>query len=146
MEPDRSRAYLNSGLVYLALSVVGLALGAVPGAVRLWAYVLAVVVALALGWALLGKAVPALGGSGRIARLGAPLGYWNALAMLLVFGLPLALWLAARREHPHWLRAAGVVYTYALVVGILLTYSRGGVLVAGVAIAAWLLLGGPRIE
>src|SRR5207248_36815 len=83
--------------------------------------------------ALLGKAVPAIGGSGRIARLNAPVGYWNALALLLVFGLPLALWLGARREHSHWLRAAGVVYTYALVVGILLTYSRGGVLVAGIA-------------
>jgi O-Antigen ligase len=147
VEPDRSWAYLNRGLVYVALAAIGLAAGAyLPGARRLWAYVLATVVALALGWALLGKAVPAIGGSGRIARLGAPVGYWNALALLFVFGLPLALWLAARREHPHWLRAAGVVYTYALVVGILLTYSRGGVLVAGVAIVAWLLLGGPRIE
>ena len=147
IEPDRSWAYLNRGLVYVALAAIGLAAGAyVPGARRLWAYVLALVVALALGWALLGKAVPALGGSGRIARLGAPIGYWNALALLLVFGLPLALWLGARREHPHWLRAAGVVYTYALVVGILLTYSRGGVLVGGIAIAAWLVLGGPRIE
>ncbi|MGZ4307859.1 MAG: O-antigen ligase family protein [Gaiellaceae bacterium] len=147
IEPDRSWAYLNRGLVYVALAAIGLAVGAyVPAARRLWAYVLAVVVALALGWALLGKAVPALGGSGRIARLSAPVGYWNALALLFVFGLPLALWLAARREHPHWLRAAGVVYTYALVIGILLTYSRGGVLAAGIAIAAWLLLGGPRIE
>ena len=58
MEPDRSWEYLNRGLVYLALAVIGLALGAVPGAVRLWAYVLSVVVVLALGWALLGKAVP----------------------------------------------------------------------------------------
>ena len=147
IEPDRSWAYLNRGLVYVALAAIGLAAGAyVPGARRLWAYVLATVVALALGWALLGKAVPAIGGSGRIARLGAPVGYWNALAILFAFGLPLALWLAARREHPHWLRAAGVVYTYALLVALLLTYSRGGVLVAGVAIVAWLLLGGPRIE
>ena len=147
IEPDRSWAYLNRGLVYVALAAIGLAVGAyVPGARRLWAYVLAVVVALALGWALLGKAVPALGGSGRIARLDAPVGYWNALALLFVFGLPLALWLGARREHPHWLRAAGVVYAYALVIGILLTYSRGGVLVAGIAVAAWLVLGGPRIE
>src|SRR5437763_1952402 len=147
IEPNRSWAYLNRGLVYVALAAIGLAVGAyVPHARRLWANVLAVVVALALGWALLGKAVPAIGGSGRIARLNAPVGYWNALALLLVFGLPLALWLGARREHSHWLRAAGVVYTYALVVGILLTYSRGGVLVAGIAVVAWLLLGGPRIE
>jgi hypothetical protein len=146
MEPDRSWEYLNRGLVYLALAVIGLALGAVPGAVRLWAYVLSVIVALALGWALLEKAVPALDGSGRIARLGAPIGYWNALGLLLVVGLPLGLWLAARREHPHWLRACGTVLLYGLVVGLLLTYSRGGVAVAAVAVAAWLVLGGPRLE
>ena len=46
--------------------------------------------------------------------------------------------LAARRR--------GVVYTYALVVAILLTYSRGGVLAAAIAVAAWLVIGGPRIE
>jgi hypothetical protein len=147
IEPDCSWAYLNRGLVYVALAALGLAVGAyVPAARRLWAYVLAVIVALALGWALLGKAVPALGGSGRIARLNAPVGYWNALALLFVFGLPLALWFGARREHPHWLRVTGVVFCYALVVGVLLTYSRGGVIVAGIAVAAWLVLAGPRIE
>ena len=146
IEPDRSWDYFNRGLVYLALAVVGLALGSVAGAVRLWAYFLAGAVALALGWTLLGKAVPAVGGSGRIARLSAPIGYWNALALLLVVGLPLALWLAARREHPHWFRAGGTVFVYGLVVGLLLTYSRGGVAVALVAVAAWLALGGPRLE
>ena len=60
--------------------------------------------------------------------------------------LPLALWLAARREHAHWLRALGVLYAYALVVGLLLTYSRGGVLAGGVAVVLWLALGRPRVE
>src|SRR5436309_554524 len=141
IEPDRSWEYVNRGLVYVALAVVGLAVGVyVPRAVRLWAFVLAGVVALALGWALLGKAVPWLDGSGRIARLGSPVGYWNALALLFDFGLPLALWLAARREHPHWLRTAGTVLAYGLVVGLLLTYSRGGVAVGLVAAVAWLVL------
>src|SRR5947208_4108444 len=146
IEPDRSWEYVNRGLVYVAFAVVGLAVGVyVPGAVRLWAFVLAGVVALALGWALLGKAVPWLDGSGRIARLGSPVGYWNALALLFDFGLPLALWLAARREHPHWLRTAGTVLAYGLVVGLLLTYSRGGVAVGLVAAVAWLVLGRPRV-
>lgn len=147
IEPDRTWDYLNRGLVYLALAVVGLVLGAyLAGRMRLWAFTLSVVVALALGWALLGKAVPALDGSGRVARLGSPVGYWNALAVLFAIGLPLALWLASRREHPHWLRTAGVVFVYGLVVGLLLTYSRGGVVVAFAVIAAWLALGGPRLE
>jgi hypothetical protein len=147
IEPDRTWAYLNRGLVYLALALVGLGLGLyVPRAIERWAYVLAAAVAAVLGWGLLGKAVPSLGGSGRIARLSSPIGYWNALALLLDLGLPLALWLAARREHPHWLRVGGVVFIYALVVGLLLTYSRGGVLVALVAVSVWLLVGGPRVE
>jgi hypothetical protein len=113
--------------------------------VRSWAFVLAAALALPLGWALLGKAVPALA-SGRIARLSSPVGYWNALALLFDMALPLALWLSARREHPHWLRAAGVVYLYGLVVGVLLTYSRGGVVVGVLAIVLWLVLAGPRVE
>ncbi|HSB38319.1 MAG TPA: O-antigen ligase family protein [Gaiellaceae bacterium] len=143
IQGDRSWAYLNRGLVYVLLAVVGLWLG--PW-LREWAYVLAGALALPLGWALLGKAVPALGSSGRIARLSSPIGYWNALGLLFAMALPLALWLGAQREHRHWLRAAGVVYAYALVVGLLLTYSRGGVLAAGVAAALWLVLGSPRIE
>jgi hypothetical protein len=143
IEGDRSWAYLNRGLVYLAFALVGLALGPY---VRQWAYVLAGALALPLGWALLGKAVPALGGSGRVARLSSPIGYWNALGLLFAMALPLALWLASRRRHPHWLRALAVVYVYAVVVGLLLTYSRGGVLAAGVAAALWLVLAKPRIE
>ena len=147
IEPDRSWEYVNRGFVYVAFAVVGLAVGVyVPRAIRLWAYLLAGVVALGLGWALLGKAVPWFDGSGRIARLGSPVGYWNALALLFDFGLPLALWLAARREHPHRLRAAGTVLAYGLVVGLLLTYSRGGVAVGLVVVVAWLVLGGPRLE
>jgi O-antigen ligase/polysaccharide polymerase Wzy-like membrane protein len=143
IQGDRSWAYLNRGLVYIAVAVVGLWLG--PW-LREWAYVLSAALALPLGWALLGKAVPELGSSGRIARLSSPIGYWNALGLLFAMALPLAVWLAARREHPHWLRAAGVVYVYALVVGLLLTYSRGGVLAAACAVVLWLVLGAPRVE
>ena len=148
IEPDRSWDYFNRGLVYLALAVVGIAVGSfVPRAARAWAYVLALALALPLGWALLTKAVPSIGSdTGRVARLSAPLGYWNALALLFAMALPLALWLAARREHAHWLRALGVLYAYALVVGLLLTYSRGGVLAGGVAVVLWLVLGRPRVE
>src|SRR6185369_11759217 len=92
------------------------------------------------------KAVPAIGGSGRVARLSAPVDYWNGLGLLLDFGVPLALWLAARRDHPHWLRAGGVVFLYGLVVGLLLTASRAGIAVGVVTAAVWLVLGRPRIE
>src|ERR671935_2406786 len=140
IEPDRSWDYLNRGLVYIVFALVGLAVGAyAPRAARAWAYLLAGVLALPLGWALLRKAVPALGSqSGRIARLSSPVGYWNALALLFDMALPLALWLAARREHPHWLRAAGTVFLFGLTVGLLLTASRSGIAVSIVAVAVWL--------
>jgi O-antigen ligase/polysaccharide polymerase Wzy-like membrane protein len=148
IEPDRSWDYLNRGLVYLALISVGVAVGSfVSRAAYTWAYVLAAALALPLGWALLTKAFPGVGsGSGRVARLSAPVGYWNALALLFAMALPLALWLAARREHAHWLRALAVVYVFALVVGLTLTYSRGGVLAGGVAALLWIVLGRPRVE
>jgi len=147
IEPDRSWDYLNRGLVYVAFAVVGLAVGSfVPRARRLWASVLTVAIALALGWALLGKAVPWVGGSGRVARLSSPVDYWNGLGLLFDFGLPLALWLAARRDHPHWLRAAGTVFLYGLTIGLLLTASRAGIAVGIVAVSVWLAFGGPRIE
>jgi O-antigen ligase len=147
IEPDRTWEYLNRGLVYVAFAVVGLAIGSfVPRAARLWAWALATVIALALGWALLGKAVPWIGGSGRVARLSSPVDYWNGLGLLFDFGLPLTLWLVARREHPHWLRAAGTVFLYGLTVGLLLTASRSGVAVGIVAVGVWLAFGGPRVE
>src|SRR3954463_3042056 len=143
IEGDRTWAYVNRGLVYAAFAVVGLALAP---SLRQWAYVLAGALALPLGGALLGKAVPALGDSGRIARLSSPIGYWNALGLLFAMALPLALWLSARPAHRPWLAALGTVYVYALVVGLLLTDSRGGVLAAGAAAVRWLVFGAPRIE
>src|SRR3954453_176226 len=48
IEPDRSWDYVNRGLVYVAIAMVGLAVGAyVPRAARAWAFVLSGVVALA---------------------------------------------------------------------------------------------------
>ena len=50
-------------------------------------------IAAALGWALLGVAVPSLFPDGdRIARLREPVGYWNALALLADTGIALGLW------------------------------------------------------
>src|SRR3954451_4875089 len=93
IEGDRSWAYFNRGLAYLALAVLGLWIG--PWG-RERAYVLHRALALPLGWALLGKAIPALGSSGRIGRLSSPVGYWNALGLRLTSVPPLARFLAAR--------------------------------------------------
>src|SRR5438067_8860197 len=134
--PDRSWNSLNRGLVYLAFALLGLLVGAlVPRAPQLLAALLALLLGGVCVWALAGKVVPALFPDGaRIARLRSPIGYWNALGLAADLALPLFLWVAARRRD---IAAVGV---YVATVTILLTYSRGGVVVGALAIAAWLAL------
>jgi hypothetical protein len=124
--PDRSWDYFNRGLVYLAFAAVGLAAGTLArrASVR--------VVALA------GKVFPTLyEDGGRIARLRAPVGFWNALALLFALAVPLALWIGTEWRRPA-LRALGAVFLFGLVVGLLLTYSRSGLLAGAAGAALWL--------
>ena len=147
VEPDRSWDYFNRAVVYLALLVLGLAAGGVRRAPRIAASVLAAVVAVTVACALATKIFPGLSAvNDRIARLSAPIGYWNALVLLVVMAVPLALWIAAPRTRPHWLRALGVLFLYAAGVALLLTFSRGGLAVGLLALALWFWLGRPRLE
>src|SRR6266516_3275121 len=147
IEADRTWNYVNRALVYLAFLVLGLALGTMRRAPRFAAGWLAVVTAAAIGWALATKIFPRLSAeTERVARLNSPIGYWNVLALLTVFALPLALWIAAPRSRPAWLRAVAVVYLYAALVALVLTFSRGGVAVGIVAVALWFAIARPRLE
>src|SRR6266545_644983 len=144
--PDRSWDYFNRGLVYLSFAVVGAFVGSAV-APRFLAWLVGGLVSAACLWALAGKAVPALYEDyGRFARLRSPVGYWNALALVAVFGLPLALWAATRPGHARVVRAGAVAVLSTLIVTIVLTYSRGGILAALVAIGLWLYLSGERFE
>jgi tetratricopeptide (TPR) repeat protein len=146
--PDRSFAYTNRGLAYLAFLVLGLfAAAAHRRAATLLASALSIFVAGALAWALAGKIAPGLmEDGGRVARLRVPVGYWNGLALLLGLGLPLALWLASDRGRSRAVRAAAVACLVALAVGLVLTYSRGGILAAIAAVLVWLAIDRRRIE
>jgi O-Antigen ligase len=147
IEADRTWNYANRGLVYVAFLLLGLAVGTMRLAPRFAAAWLAVVTAAAIGCALATKIFPTLSAeTERVARLSSPIGYWNVLALLTVFALPLALWIAAPRSRPDWLRAVAVVYLYAALVALVLTSSRGGVAVGIVAVALWIGIGRPRLE
>jgi O-Antigen ligase len=138
--PDRSWDYFNRSVVYVAFAAIGLLVGTVAPR-RVVAQGLAVLLGAVLLWALAGKVVPAFFHDGaRIARLRNPVGYWNALALLADIALPLYLWLAARR------RDLAVLGVYVAVVALLLTYSRAGVVVAVLVVAAWFALGLERDE
>ena len=145
---DRSWSALNKGLVYVLFLLAGILLGCHGGrCCRVAAGLLAVVLGLALAWALAGKAFPDLfPDGGRIARLRNPVGYWNALALLADAALPLGLWLATAFAARRW-RVAGALLFYAAVLTGLLTQSRAGVAAAVGGLALWLwLVGDRRVE
>jgi tetratricopeptide (TPR) repeat protein len=148
VQPDGSWDAFNRGSAYVAVLLLGLFVGGlVPRAPRVAGGVLAVVLGLAVAWALVGKVVPALGPElDRSARLRAPVGYWNALALLVAMSLPLWLWVAARPSHRPALRAGATGMLVAGLVALALTTSRGGILVGAIAVAAWLALTTPRLE
>jgi tetratricopeptide (TPR) repeat protein len=147
ISPDRSWAYTNRTLVYAAFALVGLLLSAfLPRLTRL-AEAAAGLAALVIVWALVVRCVPALYGDyGRVARLRAPLGYWNELALVCDLAVPLALWLAAPRVRSSVVRGSGAALLFLATVTLLLTYSRFGVVLACLAAAAWVLLERDRLE
>jgi hypothetical protein len=138
VEPDRSWSYANRAFVYLGFALVGAYLAR---EIRRLLYGFSGLLGVVCIWALAGKALPWLHeGYGRISRLSAPVGYWNALALLGDIALPLGLCLATR------LRTAGTLLVYGWIVVIGLTYSRGGVLVAVVVVALWMVLSKAWLE
>src|SRR5262245_45852072 len=139
--PDLSWAFFNKGVVLWAFLALGLLASLGPRAARGAAAMLAGIAGGALAWALLGKAIPGLFPDGaRIARLRSPIGYWNGLALVGDFALPLGLWLGARASHSRLVRVAGALLVYAAVASILLAASRTGVLAGLAAVALWLAL------
>ena len=141
---DRSWEWLDRGVVYLAFVVLGLLAGAVRPVGRVTA-VLAVAVAAAIGWALLGVAIPSLAEQGdRIARLQEPVGFWNALALLADAALGLGLW--ATRCSRVAGRVGGPLLVYGATIVVLLTQSRAGVVGAVAVVGLSLLLSSAWLE
>ncbi len=135
--PDRSWDYANRTLLYALFALLGLWLAPRP---RLVAGGLAAVVFAVVGWSLLGKVLPPVYDYGALevgARLRGPVGLWNQLALLADFGVVLALWIRGR---------TGTLLAFASGTALLLTYSRGGLLTAVLALGAWLVLGDERVE
>jgi hypothetical protein len=142
---DLSWEWLARGLVYLAFLALGLLGGALVGGARRVAALTTLAIAAALGWALLGVAIPSLFPDGdRIARLREPVGYWNALALLADAGVALGLWVA--RSGRAGVRVAGWLLVYASVLALLLTQSRAGVVGAVAVLALWLVLSDERLD
>ncbi|UTI65131.1 O-antigen ligase family protein [Paraconexibacter antarcticus] len=153
--PDRTWTEINRALAYTLVAGLGLVAGAsAPRAIE----------RVATGWLLLALAVALYGlGSktipgvnvpgivnfdqtGTLARLRAPLDYWNALGLLLAMAVPVALRIAVDRGRDVRVRVAAMLAAYLLTIDLGMTYSRGGVLAIVVALATLTALGRHRLR
>lgn len=83
-------------------------------------------------------------GPGSNARLGYPLGYWNANGLAFGIGTATLLWLSRRSLH-ETLRWAAVAALPAVLLALYFTYSRGGLLALVIACGCLLVLSPDRL-
>lgn len=138
--PDLAWIDANRQAIGLAALALGLALGALlPRAPLLLGLGLSAAAALPVAIALGTKIVPAwLGSDDDLGRLAEPVGYWNALGLICAIALPGLLWLAGDRRRWALPLAGAAIAVYGTTLA--LTYSRGGVLAAAMAVAVTLAL------
>ena len=123
--PDLAWIDSNRMLMMLAALAIGFGVSPRPRDLPQAAVVLSLACLPIIAWALLTKILPDLAPDGAGARLAAPLGSFNALALVGALALPGALWLT-RRDGRTWGARAAAAYTLVLIVVVALTYSRSG--------------------
>ena len=146
--PDNSWLEANRALAYALAVMLAVGLGTMSGQAieRIAVGWLIVAAAVAL-YALAGKVAPgALAADEPIARLRAPLQYWNALALVCAMGLPVALRVVTETGLNPRPRLAALAATYVLLLTMGLTYSRGGFVALAVALIVVTALGRRRLR
>lgn len=142
VQPANSWLEANRTLSYLG------AFAAAAGLARMWpgrwraviggVATAATVISL---YALIVKVFPATLDTGDpLGRLRAPFDYWNAVGLMAAMGIPACLWAGARREQAPVLRALTVPAIAILIPALLLSYSRGALIVAVIGTAFWFAL------
>ena len=84
--------------------------------------------------------------TGQFARLQEPFGYWNALALFISMGVPIALALTVDRQRSSRLRLGALIAVELMFLAIGFTYSRGGLIALALGTAAAIALGGLRLR
>jgi tetratricopeptide (TPR) repeat protein len=129
----------NRTLAYVAVFAAAVALAhAIPGR---WSAVLGAITLASVAisaYAVLTKILPgALNPDEVYARLREPFGYWNSIGLMAALGIPGCLWLGARRSGHQGLNALAYPALGLLVLTMLMAYSRGSLLAAGLGVACW---------
>ncbi len=146
--PDRTWAEVNRSLGYaVVVAVAMLAAARAPRPVeRVALGWLAIAVSVAI-YALAGKVAPGIiDHAESVARLRAPLEYWNALGLVCVLGTPVAARVATDRARRPLARCGGLVALMLLLICLGLTYSRGGLIALAVVVAVLTVAGGARLR
>jgi hypothetical protein len=152
--PDRTWAHINRAVAYTLVIVLAIALASsLPRAIERFAYAWLLVALATAFYALAGKIMPGVELLGMdfnhtavASRLRAPLEYWNALGLIMVLAIPIALRIATDASRRDTTRLFGITALFVLLVTLGMTYSRGGVLAFFVAIVVLTLLGGQRLR
>ncbi|MEA2123531.1 MAG: hypothetical protein QOI80_313 [Solirubrobacteraceae bacterium] len=138
-DPNSSWLEANRTLAYLA--AFGGALAFARLAPARWSAVLAgvgVACTLICVYALATKILPEwIAPHERASRLRAPFGYWNAVGLMAALGVPPMLWLASRRSGHAAVNALAFPALGALLVCLMMAYSRGALLALGTGLVAW---------
>jgi hypothetical protein len=153
--PDQTWIELNRAIGYVIVLCLAIAVGAsLANAVELvTSGFLAIALAVTV-YALGQKLFPGLhlagvfnlDQTGPLPRLQEPLGYWNALALFLALGVPIALARAVDSSRPPRTRLAAACAVQLMLLTIALTYSRGGLLALAIALIVGIGLGGERLR
>jgi hypothetical protein len=155
VSPDATWTEFNRVLTYLLVLGVAVAVGAShTEAIALVARGFLLVALAVAVYGLGQKLVPGLhiGGlidlnrTGAFARLQEPLGYWNALALLLAMAVPVALGIAVDRSATNGARLAALIAIELLLLTIVLTLSRGGLLALAFGAGVGIAVSGARLR
>ena len=138
--PDLTWIEANRTLTYLVVFAAGIALARV--APESWSVLLK---GLMLGagavvcYALASRVWPgSLAADEIYARIGQPYGYWNAVGVTAALAIPPAVWLGARRSGHAPANALAYPLLGLLIVALFLSYSRGALAAAVIALIVWL--------
>ncbi|HYM56999.1 MAG TPA: O-antigen ligase family protein [Solirubrobacteraceae bacterium] len=145
--PARALVEFDRALLYLAVLVLFGLFAArssdLATLLRWVAGVVCLVCVVALASRLLPATFPTDGVFGND-RLAFPLTYWNAMGMFATLGLILALNVAASAREPAVARVLAAAAFPAVAVTLYFTFSRGGIAVAVVGLASYIVLAHPR--
>jgi tetratricopeptide (TPR) repeat protein len=145
--PDLSWLVFDVSVLYLGVAWIPALVRVDRPQLRVVGYGYVGVAAAVAAYAFLGKVLPDIVTHAHTyARLSDPVGYWNVLAMTMVFGAVLALEAAARPGLPPALRGAAAAGLLLMAFTLFFTFSRGGVLAFVLALFVFFLLSNRRLS